>query len=220
MNIILLAPPAAGKGTQAELLGKKYHLNHLSTGDLLRTSASREDDFGKEIKKILERGVLVSDDIIFRLLEEYIEKSENKNFLLDGFPRNINQAERLEKILKKRNDQLDFVFLLEVEKEILETRITGRRLCRKCGSVYNVNINSLKPKQDSICDKCSGELYQRNDDNKDSFEVRYQEYLNKTSALIDYYQNKGILYKIDSEKPKEEVFQSISNIIEKEMAKW
>ncbi len=217
MNIILLAPPAAGKGTQAELLEKKYHLNHLSTGDLLRASASREDAFGKEMKKILESGVLVSDDIIFKLLDEYLEESENKNLLFDGFPRNINQAERLENMLKERNDQLDFVFLLEVEKEILETRITGRRLCRKCGSVYNVNINSLKPKQNSICDKCGGELYQRNDDNKDSFEVRYQEYLDKTSTLINYYQNKKILYRIDSEKPKEEVFQSISNIIEKEM---
>ncbi|MCI8588953.1 MAG: adenylate kinase [Bacilli bacterium] len=217
MNIILLAPPAAGKGTQAELLEQKYHLNHLSTGDLLRASASREDAFGKEMKKILESGVLVSDDIIFKLLDEYLEESENKNLLFDGFPRNINQAERLENMLKERNDQLDFVFLLEVEKEILETRITGRRLCRKCGSVYNVNINSLKPKQNSICDKCGGELYQRNDDNKDSFEVRYQEYLDKTSTLINYYQNKKILYRIDSEKPKEEVFQSISNIIEKEM---
>lgn len=217
MNIILLAPPAAGKGTQAELLEKKYHLNHLSTGDLLRASASREDAFGKEMKKILESGVLVCDDIIFKLLDEYLEESENKNLLFDGFPRNINQAERLENMLKERNDQLDFVFLLEVEKEILETRITGRRLCRKCGSVYNVNINSLKPKQNSICDKCGGELYQRNDDNKDSFEVRYQEYLDKTSTLINYYQNKKILYRIDSEKPKEEVFQSISNIIEKEM---
>ncbi len=219
MNIILLAPPAAGKGTQAELLENKYHLNHISTGDLLRKTASRDDDFGKKMKGILESGVLVSDEIIFEILTKHLESCENKNLLFDGFPRNIHQAERLEEMLEKWHDKLDFVFLLEVDKEILKQRITGRRICRECGSAYNVNIDSLKPKVDSICDKCHGNLYQRDDDNEKSFEIRYQEYLDKTSALIDYYQNKQILYRIQSDQSKEEVFQELCGVIEKEMKK-
>ncbi|MDE5587457.1 MAG: adenylate kinase [Bacilli bacterium] len=219
MNIILLAPPAAGKGTQAELLENKYHLNHISTGDLLRKSASRDDDFGRKMKEILESGVLVSDEIIFDILNNHLETCENKNMLLDGFPRNIHQAERLEEMLEQRHDKLDFVFLLEVDKEILKQRITGRRICLDCGSAYNVKIDSLKPKVDSICDKCSGALYQRDDDNEKSFEIRYQEYLNKTSALIDYYQNKQILYRIQSDQSKEEVFKELCGVIEKEMKK-
>lgn len=215
MNIILLAPPAAGKGTQAELLEDKYHLNHISTGDLLRKSASRRDDFGSKIKEIMKSGALVSDEIIFNILNNYLENCKNKNLLFDGFPRNIYQAERLEQMLEEKNDRLDFAFLLEVEKSILEKRITGRRLCEKCGSVYNVNIDSLRPKTDSICDKCHGNLYQRSDDNEELFEIRYQEYLNKTSALIDYYQAKNILYRIQSDKNKEEVFEEICNQIEK-----
>ncbi len=216
MNIILLAPPAAGKGTQAELLEKKYHLHHLSTGDLLRKSASREDDFGKKIKNILENGVLVSDEIIFQLLDNFMEENKNKNLLFDGFPRNIHQAKHLEKILNKKNDKLNFVFLLEVEKEILKKRITGRRCCKQCGSLYNINIESLKPKIESICDQCGGNLFQRSDDNEQSFETRYEEYLDKTSALIDYYQKKQLLYHIQADKSKEDVFQELSEIIEKE----
>lgn len=217
MNIILLAPPAAGKGTQAELLKSKYHLNHISTGDLLRSAASRDDDLGKKLKEILASGSLVSDEIVLELLTNYLESSTNKNLLLDGFPRTIHQAELLDQMLEEKADKLNYVFLLDVEKQTLKTRITGRRLCKECGSVYNVNIDSLKPKQDSICDKCSSSLYQRSDDNEESFETRYQEYLDKTSALVDYYQNKQILYKIDSDKTKEEVFESICEVIEKEM---
>lgn len=219
MNIILLAPPAAGKGTQAELLENKYHLNHISTGELLRKSASREDDFGKKMRDLLESGELVSDEIIFEVLNKHLETCENQNLLLDGFPRNIYQAERLEEMLKAKNDRLNFVFFLDVPKETLRRRITGRRMCQKCGSAYNVNIDSLKPKVDSICDKCQGKLHQRNDDNDESFEVRYQEYLDKTSALITYYQNKQILYCIQSDKSKEEVFQELCGVIEKEMKK-
>ena len=215
MNIILLAPPAAGKGTQAELLENKYHLNHISTGELLRKSASREDDYGKKMRSLLESGELISDDIIFEVLNKHLETCENQNLLLDGFPRNIYQAERLEEMLKENNDKIDFVFLLDVPKETVKKRITGRRICEKCGSAYNVNIDSLKPKVDSICDQCQGKLYQRNDDNEKSFEVRYQEYLDKTSALITYYQNKQILYRIESDKDKEEVFQELCERIEK-----
>ena len=215
MNIILLAPPAAGKGTQAELLKEKFHLNHISTGDLLRNISKEESDLGREIKAILSTGSLVSDEVVFQVLNNYLEKSENKNLLLDGFPRTINQAEMFDQLLESLEAKLDYVFLLNVEKETLKRRITGRRLCKSCGAIYNVNEDTLKPKQDSICDKCGNELYQRADDNETAFETRYQEYLEKTKPLIDYYTRNGNLYEIDSNQSKEEILNQISEIIEK-----
>ena len=135
------------------------------------------------------------------------------NLLLDGFPRNTYQAEKLDEILEGKNSQIDYVFLLDVPKQTLADRITGRRLCKKCGSIYNVNIDSLKPNIDNVCDKCKTELTQRSDDNKETFDVRYNEYLEQTSPLIEYYQNKNILYKIDSIGTIDEIFNQIKNII-------
>ena len=214
MNIILLAPPAAGKGTQAELLDKKYHLNHISTGDLLRSAASREDDFGKKLKEIMASGALVSDEIVLELLEKHLEQSTNHNLLFDGFPRTIHQAELLDEMLEKKNDKIHYVFLLDVEEDILKKRITGRRICKNCNSVYNVNIEALNPKQENTCDKCGEMLYQRGDDNEEAFKIRYQEYIEKTSPLINYYQDKQKLYRIDSNQQKEIIFDSICKIIE------
>ena len=215
MNIILLAPPAAGKGTQAEILLEKYNLNHISTGNLLRSASKENSDFGNELKEKLESGNLVSDDIVIEVLNRYLAKTDNNNLLLDGFPRNIYQAEKLDEILKQKQSQIDYVFLLDVEKNILENRITGRRLCEGCGKVYNVNIDSLKPKNDNICDKCGCNLYTRKDDNQDTFKIRYQEYINQTSLLIDYYKNKGILYEIDSSVSCEDTFTQIEMVLGK-----
>ncbi len=141
MNIILLAPPAAGKGTQSELLTKHYNMNHISTGDLLRAASKEESDFGKELKSIMESGKLVSDDIVLQVLNNYLDKSDNMNLLLDGFPRNVYQAGKLDEILANKNSKIDYVFLLDVPKETLLDRITGRRLCKSCGNIYNVNIS-------------------------------------------------------------------------------
>ena len=215
MNIILLAPPAAGKGTQAEILIDKYNLNHISTGDLLRNASREESDFGKNLKQIMESGNLVSDDIVLEILNNYIENTDNSNLLLDGFPRNIYQAEKLDEILKEKNSQVDYVFLLNVSKDILEDRITGRRLCKSCGKVYNVNMDSLKPKKESICDECGGELYQRRDDNIDTFNTRYNEYEKETSPLINYYKEKGILYEVDSSISREYTYTQIAEILGK-----
>lgn len=215
MNIILLAPPAAGKGTQAEILLEKYNLNHISTGNLLRSASKENSDFGIKLREKLESGNLVSDDIVLEVLNRYLDKTDNTNLLLDGFPRNIYQAEKLDEILKQKQSQVDYVFLLDVEKSILENRITGRRLCESCGKVYNVNIDSLKPINDNICDNCGCNLYTRKDDNLDTFETRYQEYINQTSPLIDYYKNKGNLYEIDSSVSKEETFTQIETVLGK-----
>lgn len=215
MNIILLAPPAAGKGTQAELLESAYDLNHISTGDLLRSASQEDSDFGRNLKKIMESGTLVSDDIVLEVLNKYLDKTTNMNLLLDGFPRNIYQAEKLDEILKERNSRVDYVFLLNVPKDILLNRITGRRLCKSCGAIYNVNIDPLKPKNETICDKCNSELITRKDDNEETFNIRYDEYLTQTSPLISYYQEKGNLYEIDSTVSKEETFNQIEEILGK-----
>lgn len=216
MNIILLAPPAAGKGTQSEMLIDKYQLNQISTGDLLRKIASTDTELGNTIKETLTSGNLVSDDLVFQVLEDYLDHNPNPNgYIFDGFPRNEIQAKELDIILENRNQKIDYVFYLDVDKETLLERITGRRLCKSCGKVYNVNIDSLKPKKDSICDKCNGTLHQRDDDNSESFEVRYQTFIEKTKPLIDYYQNKNVLYTIDSSVDKEYTLKQIESIVEK-----
>lgn len=215
MNIILLAPPGAGKGTQAELLKDVYQFNHISTGNLLRESSQEDSDFGNNLKKIMESGNLVSDDIVLEVLERYLKKLDNLNLLLDGFPRNIYQAEKLDEILNQRNSQVDYVFLLDVDYDTLLSRITGRRLCSSCGKVYNINIDPLKPKIDSICDQCGSSLIQRIDDNEETFKNRYQEYLNQTKPLIDYYEQKKNLYTLNGNLSKEEIFAQIESILGK-----
>ena len=214
MNIILLAPPAAGKGTQAELLTEEYKLNHISTGDLLREASQEQNEFGNKLKTIMESGNLVSDETVFEVLNRYLDKTDNFNLLLDGFPRNIYQAEKLDELLKSKGSKIDYVFLLNVDKDTLLYRITGRRLCKSCGAIYNVNIDPLKPKIDSICDKCGNSLMARKDDNKETFEIRYQEYEKQTKPLIDYYLHQNNLYEIDSSISKEDTFKQIKSIFE------
>lgn len=214
MNIILLAPPAAGKGTQAELLTEEYKLNHISTGDLLREASQEQNEFGNKLKTIMESGNLVSDETVLEVLNRYLDKTDNFNLLLDGFPRNIYQAEKLDELLKSKGSKIDYVFLLNVDKDTLLYRITGRRLCKSCGAIYNVNIDPLKPKIDSICDKCGNSLIARKDDNKETFEIRYQEYEKQTKPLIDYYLRQNNLYEIDSSISKEDTFKQIKSIFE------
>lgn len=207
-NILLLAPPAAGKGTQSELLQKKYGVVSIATGDLLREASMREDDFGRFLREQLKTGHLIEDATVFKLLKEKFHELSGKNFLLDGFPRNVHQAEELDMLLKSVDEKLDYVFLLDVPKEVLESRITGRRLCKSCEKIYNINSHPAL----TCC--CGGELYQRSDDTKDAFQIRYQTYLNHTLPLVEYYQNKQILYLIDANRSVEEVFDTITSILE------
>ncbi len=213
-SIIFIAPPAAGKGTQSKLLCDAYHIPHISTGDLLRDASKTENERGKFIKEQMEQGALVSDDIILELIEERLKETDCDNgYILDGFPRNIEQAIAYEKILEKLNKTLGIVILLEVDKELACKRITGRLNCPKCGSVYNEIIEESKPKETGICDRCGGELIKRNDDNSDTFSTRYDTYLEKTGPLVEYYQNKNILFRVES-NDIEETFQKIQNILQ------
>ena len=204
MNIILLGSPGVGKGTYATLLSKKYGIPHISTGDIFREAVKEKSELGIKVKEFLDRGELVPDDITILVIKERLKKNDvDVGFLLDGFPRTIPQAEALEKF-KKIDKVLNFV---ASEKTIID-RLSGRRICKKCGAIYHV-IN-IKPRVEGVCDKCSGELYQRSDEKPEVVKIRLKEYNKKTKPLIDYYKKKGLLANINADFPIEEVDKIIS----------
>ena len=215
-NIMFIAPPAAGKGTQAELVVEKYHIPHISTGEILREIAKEDSEIGKYVQETLASGQLVKDDITYQLIEDRLTKSDCKRgFIIDGFPRNIDQAYQYDKILDKLGYEVGNVILINIDKKTLEKRITGRRICESCGSIYNINDPENSPKQESICDDCGGRLYQRSDDNLEAFETRYQTYLDKTLPIIKHYKDMGVLKEVDGNDTIENIFQSIDKIISK-----
>lgn len=212
-NIILISAPAAGKGTLSNLLTEKYGYIHISTGDLLREEASNSSELGKKISEILKTGELVSDEIVLELLKNRLSKKDIENgYILDGFPRTLEQAIKYDEILKELNKDLGLVALLNTDYSILKKRITGRVICKDCGSIYNTLTGVNTPKVENICDICGGSLYKRSDDNEESFEVRYQTYLEKTEPLIEYYKNKNKLYFINSSS-KEEMLKEIEVLL-------
>lgn len=213
-NLILLAAPGAGKGTLAKELKEKYNYVHISTGDLLRERVLKDDELGREIANMQKEGLLVTDEIVYKLLEDRLmEDNCKKGYILDGFPRNVKQAEKYDEIVKKINGDLGIVIVLDIAKEELASRITGRRLCKECGAIYNMNNPKLTPKVEGTCDKCGGELYQRSDDNLESLETRYNTYVEKTQPLIDFYSAKGNLYTVDSNKGSEYTFEQVTELL-------
>ena len=210
-DIILIAPPAAGKGTQAKLLSSKYQMPHISTGDLLRAATG---ELGDIVKKTMESGALVSDDLVLKLLEERISKEDCQNgIILDGFPRNVSQAESYMKLLEKLNRPLGYVIYLDASKEVTQKRIVGRLTCPTCGAVYNDQIDDNKPKKFGTCDICNGPLTKRSDDNLETFEKRYQTYMTETYPLLDYFRSKGKLFTVGSGISKERTLNEIEKII-------
>ncbi|NLL44382.1 MAG: nucleoside monophosphate kinase [Mollicutes bacterium] len=213
-NIIFVAPPAAGKGTLANLLKGKYHIPHISTGDILRSEIEKGGKYAEYIKEQINLGKLVSDDIIFELLTERLSQSDCDNgYILDGFPRNLKQAEAYDEILKKLNKDIGYVIVLDIDKEIAKKRIIGRLNCSNCGAVYNYMFEEMKPKKEGICDVCNNLLKRRDDDNEETFNKRYETYLEQTEPIIKYYEDKGVLYRINSGKGKEYAFTEIEKII-------
>lgn len=213
-NIIFIAPPAAGKGTQSELLCNKYGLLHISTGDLLREESKKETELGKEIKDKMSTGKLIDDAVIIELLKNKLIEIGNKSIILDGFPRTVVQAETYDEMLDELNLDLGYVIVLDVDKELLEKRIVGRVSCPKCGNVYNELIEESKPMQEGLCNNCHTKLVKRADDNSESFKVRYETYLNTTKPLISYYESKGCLYHVDGNSSKHQIFDNIVNILD------
>ena len=214
-NLILLAVQGAGKGTLAKALKEKYGYEHISTGDLLRERASVGDELGLKIKDLIDNGIFVSNDIIFEAIEYKISQPECSNgYILDGFPRNLEQAEGYSKILEKMNKDLGVVINLTVPESLLINRIIGRRMCKDCGAIYNIFSEQLKPSKEGICNKCGGALYQRDDDNEEAMKRRVETYFNVTAPVIDYYKEKEILYEVDS-SDMEQTLKSVEEILKK-----
>lgn len=206
MIIVLMGPPGAGKGTQAERIAKDFNLLHISTGDILRGAVKEGTPLGKKAKDYMERGALVPDELIVDIMKERLARPDGAGgVLLDGFPRTVEQAEALEKVLNELQLKLDGVLNVDVATEELLDRLTGRRVCRACGSTYHVKYNP--PRVRNICDHCSGELYLRSDDTVDTVKERLEVYSRQTLPLIEYYQRKNLYFEVDGARPIDEVYE-------------
>ena len=214
MNLILLGAPGAGKGTQAEAICKEFKIPAVSTGNLLREAVKIGDVLGLKAKSYMDLGKLVPDEIVIEMLKERIAKDDCKNgFILDGFPRNLSQVEIYESICEKSNLK-NIIIVVDIPKEIGEKRITGRRVCMNCGKVYNVNIEESKPKELGKCDGCGHDLTKRVDDNLETYDHRFDVYVNETAPIIDYYKNSSKIYHIYGTKSLDDVFSYIEKVIE------
>ncbi len=208
MRLIFLGPPGAGKGTVAAKIKEAYGIAHISTGDILRENVKRGTSLGKLAERYMRVGDLVPDDIIVEMVENRLQEPDcSEGFILDGFPRTLPQAEALDRILKKLKVKLDAVILLEVDDETIVKRLSGRRVCPKCGAIYNVSFNP--PKSDSLCDHCGEMVIQRNDDKEEVVRQRLAVYRERTAPLIDYYLRNGILKKVEAARGSDEVVDAI-----------
>jgi adenylate kinase len=212
MNIIFMGPPGAGKGTQAERIIDEFKIPHISTGDAFRAAMKQGTPLGLEAKKFVDQGLLVPDEITIGIVRERLQESDcQQGFLLDGFPRTISQAEALDDILNSMGKQIDHVINLVVDRNLLLARLTGRRICKSCGATYHVMFNP--PVKEHVCDKCSGELYQRSDDTEEKVGTRLDEYTSKTAPLLDYYDKKKILRQVNGEQDIDTVTAEISSLL-------
>ncbi|MBD5552072.1 MAG: adenylate kinase [Lachnospiraceae bacterium] len=212
MKIIMLGAPGAGKGTQAEMISEKYNLPHISTGDIFRANIKNGTELGKEAKGYMDKGLLVPDELTVRILLDRVAKEDCKNgYILDGFPRNIPQAEVLDAELNKLGDKIDAAIDIEVPDESIIKRMIGRRACVSCGATYH--LENVPPKKEGICDKCGDKLILRDDDREETVKNRLNVYHEQTQPLIDFYQRKGVLKSLDGTKDMMDVFQEITEIL-------
>ena len=208
MNLLIMGPPGAGKGTQAEVLIKELDIVHVSTGDMFRNAIKEGTELGKKAKEYMDKGQLVPDEVVIGMVKDRLSRTDcNKGFLLDGFPRTVGQAKALDATLSQLDIKLNGVINIIVPLEKLMERLTGRRVCRGCGASYHIMFNA--PTVEGKCDSCGGELYQRSDDNKESVETRLKAYQEKTQPLIEYYNEKGCLLEVNGDQDINQVLQDI-----------
>jgi adenylate kinase len=213
MRIVLLGAPGSGKGTQAKLLVEKYKIPQVSTGDLLRASVAAGSDLGRKAKQAMDGGQLVSDEIVLGIIQERLSKPDAKGgFVLDGFPRNIPQAQALDATLARLGQPLQLALLVDVNRDVLTKRITGRRTCSQCGAIYNIYFSPSKPP--GKCSKCGGALSQRSDDNEETVRKRLAVYEEQTAPLVSYYKAQGKLRTVRGVGGIHEIFKNITDIIE------
>jgi len=214
-NIIFIAPPAAGKGTQAKLVSEEYNIPHISTGDLLREEMAKESEIGLSIKKDMDEGNLVSDEVITTLLKNRITSRDCHNgYILDGYPRNLTQAKLYNNLLEELHYNKGIVIFFDIDKETALKRTLSRIICGECGSSYNLLVEDLKPKKENVCDRCNHELKTRTDDTEEVFIHRFDTYLNSTKDLIEYYENLGLLHTVEvSTKDALTIFEEVKEIL-------
>lgn len=218
-NIILLAPPAAGKGTQSKLISSEYNIPHISTGDLLRDETSLGTAIGKELKAIMDSGALISNDKIVNLLRARINQVDcNNGYVLDGYPRNVEQAIIYENLLLDSRKEVGVVIYLDINRELALKRTLTRMICSSCFASYNASIEGLKPRNEGFCDKCGHPLRARGEDNMETFPIVFNNFVNDIKSVLEYYNNKGLLrvVRINEEDTIDDVFQKIKTVIDAE----
>lgn len=212
MKIVLLGPPGAGKGTQAKSISNRYSIPHISTGDIFRKNISENTPLGIEAKKHIDKGQLVPDEVTINMVKDRLQQDDCKNgYLLDGFPRTVNQAEALQEFLLERNEDIDTALLIEVPTTFILERMTGRRVCPSCGASYHIKFNP--PTIAGKCDVCGSDVIQRKDDTEATVSERLDVYERQTQPLIDFYKERNLLSIVDGTKAINEVFEGICNIL-------
>ncbi|OPX30868.1 MAG: adenylate kinase [Candidatus Omnitrophica bacterium 4484_171] len=209
MKMILFGAPGSGKGTQAKELSECYNINKISLGDILRKEVKKSSSLGNTVKGYMERGVLVPDDVVAKVIEENIG---GESFILDGYPRNLDQAVYLDNILSKKNTALDIALYLDVDSQTIIKRLQMRRVCPKCGANYHL-IN-MPPRKEGVCDLCGAELVQRKDDNPEVIKERINVFFKESKPLLGFYRDKNILISIDARNDKDKVFSEIEKVIQ------
>jgi adenylate kinase len=214
MRIILLGAPGSGKGTQAQLMVERFKIPQISTGDLLRSAVSKNTPLGQQAKAHMDAGQLVPDEIVLGMIRERLSNPDtDKGFILDGFPRNLNQAERLDNMLEAMGKPLDAALFIDVDFDILMQRLAGRLTCESCGAVFN--IYTSPPRQDNICDNCGGNLHHRADDNEETISNRLRVYEAQTKPLVGYYAERGKLETLDGEREIDDIFKDVVSVVER-----